>query len=197
ELQGDRTVEEEHVAPPRGRAVNDAEALDIVPWIRGRGHLDRAAHDAEHQRPGRVAFRPVEELAHQARLQPLEDRSAGAAFHRGVDVLLDPLDEILRPQADDVSLLRALNHPIRTPSYGPQIALRQAGPRHRCHGHGKGLWYPSQTISRIQMTYTQRHNIELVPGRALRYDATGSYSIARCDSLRDSLNLVGAMITWG
>src|SRR5206468_8208116 len=107
-----------------------------------------------------------------ARLQPLEDRSAGAAFHRGVDVLLDPLDEILRPQADDVRLLRTLDHPIRTPSYGPQIALRQAGPRHRCHGHGKGLWSPPQTISWIQMTYTQRHNIELGPGRPLHYDGT-------------------------
>src|SRR5205809_4764795 len=61
----------------------------------------------------------------------------------------------LRPQADDVRLLRTLDHPIRTPSYGPQIALRQAGPRHRCHGHRKGLWSPPQTISRIQMTYTQ------------------------------------------
>src|SRR5213596_2187232 len=27
------------------------------------------------------------------------------------------------------------------------------------------LWYPAQTISWIQMTYTQRHNIELGPGR--------------------------------
>src|SRR2546427_6540300 len=115
ELERNRTVQEEHIALPRGRAVDDAETLDVVPRIRGRGHLDRAAHDAEHQRPGRVAFRPVEELAHQARLQPLEDRPTRAAFHRGVDILPDPLDEILRPQADDVSLLRALDHPIRTP----------------------------------------------------------------------------------
>src|SRR5947209_9662479 len=119
ELQGDRTVQEEHVALPRGRPVNDAEPLDVVPRIRGRGHLDRAAHDAEHQRPGRVAFRPVEEFAHQARLEPLEDRPTRAAFHRGVDILPDPLDEILRPQADDVSLLRALDHPIRTPELRP------------------------------------------------------------------------------
>ncbi len=37
-----------------------------------------------------------------------------------------------------------------------------------------------QTISRIQMTYTQRHNIEFVPvpGRALHYDGTRSYAIA-------------------
>src|SRR2546425_9953518 len=61
------------------------------------------------------------------------------------------------------------------PSYGPQIALRQAGPRHRCRGHGKGFGIPPQTISRIQMTYTQQHNIELVPGGALRYDGTRSY----------------------
>src|SRR3989449_5903793 len=119
ELQGDRTVQEEHVALPRGRPVNDAEPLDVVPRIRGRGHLDRTAHDAEHQRPGRVAFRPVEEFAHQARLQPLEDRPTRAAFNRGVDILPDPLDEILRPQADDVSLLRALDHPIRTPELLP------------------------------------------------------------------------------
>src|SRR5947209_2027257 len=119
ELERNRTVREEDVTLPRRRAVDDPESLDIVPRIRGRGHLDRAAHDAEVQRPGRVAFRPVEELAHQARLQPLEDRPTRAAFHRGVDVLPDPLDEILRPQADDVSLLRALDHPIRTPELRP------------------------------------------------------------------------------
>jgi hypothetical protein len=39
----------------------------------------------------------------------------------------------------------------------------------------KGFGIPPQTISRIQMTYTQRHNIELVPGRALHYDGTRSY----------------------
>src|SRR3989449_3944491 len=65
------------------------------------------------------------------------------------------------------------------PSYGPQIALRQAGPRHRCHGHGKGLWYPPSDDQPDPDTYTQRHNIELVPGRALRYDGTCSYAIAR------------------
>jgi hypothetical protein len=42
----------------------------------------------------------------------------------------------------------------------------------------KGFGIPPQTISRIQMTYTQRHNIELVPGRALRDDGTWSYAIA-------------------
>ena len=44
----------------------------------------------------------------------------------------------------------------------------------------KGFGIPPQTISRIQMTYTQRHNIELVPvpGRALHYDGTRTYAIA-------------------
>src|SRR3989442_14469339 len=99
---------------PADRLRGDTKAL-----FRGRGHLDRAAHDAEHQRPGRVAFRPVEEFAHQARLQPLEDSPTGPPFHPGVDILPDPLDEILRPQADDVRLLRALDHPIRTPELRP------------------------------------------------------------------------------
>jgi len=36
----------------------------------------------------------------------------------------------------------------------------------------KGFGIPPQTISRIQMTYTQRHNIELLPGPALRNDGT-------------------------
>jgi hypothetical protein len=36
----------------------------------------------------------------------------------------------------------------------------------------KGFGVPLQTISRIQMTYAQRHNIELLPGPALRNDGT-------------------------
>src|SRR5437899_8020906 len=118
-LQGDRAVQEEDVALPWGRAVNDPEPLDVVPRIRGRRHLDRAAHDPEVQRPGGVPFRPVEELPDKARFESLEDRSAGTPFHRGVDVLLDPLHEILRAEADDVRLFRALNHPIRTPEMRP------------------------------------------------------------------------------
>src|SRR3989442_11379398 len=64
------------------------------------------------------------------------------------------------------------------PSYGPQIALRQAGPRHRCHGHGKGLWYPRQNDQPDPDDLRQRPNIELVPGGALRHDGTRSYAIA-------------------
>src|SRR5256712_9932720 len=124
ELQGDRAVQEEDVALPWGRAVNDPEPLDIVPWIRGRRHLDRATHDPEVQRPGGVPFRPVEELPDKARFKPLEDRSAGTPFHRGVDVLLDPLHEILRAEADDVRLFRALNTPIRTPEMRPATRFR-------------------------------------------------------------------------
>src|SRR6266566_2805482 len=119
EFQGDRAVQEEDVALPRGRAVDDPEPLDVVPRIRGRRHLDRAAHDTEVQRPGGVPFRPVEELPDEARFEPLEDGSARAPLHRGVDVLLDPLYEILRAEADDVRLFRALDHPIRTPEMRP------------------------------------------------------------------------------
>src|SRR5213593_3865913 len=90
ELERNRAVQEEHVALPRRRAVDDPEPLDIVARIGGRGHLDRAAHDAEVQRPRGVPFRPVEELTDEARLEPLEDGPAGSAFYRGVDVLLDP-----------------------------------------------------------------------------------------------------------
>jgi len=42
----------------------------------------------------------------------------------------------------------------------------------------KGFGIPPQTTSRIQMTYTRRHNIELVSGGALHYDGTRSF----CDS---------------
>src|SRR5712692_3618429 len=126
ELQGDRAVQEEDVALPRGRAVDDAEPLDVVPRIRGRRHLDRAAHDAEVQRPGGVPFRPVEELPDEATFESLEDGPAGTAFHRGVDVLLDPLYEVLRAEADDVRLFRALDHPIRTPEMWPATRSRDA-----------------------------------------------------------------------
>src|SRR3989449_343839 len=119
ELERTRRVQEEDVTLPRRRAGEDPEALDIVSRIRGRGHLDRAAHDAEVQRPRGVPLRPVEELPDEAGLEPFEDGSARAALHRGIDVLLHPLDEILRPQADDVSLLRALDHSIWTPEVRP------------------------------------------------------------------------------
>src|SRR2546422_1839192 len=119
EFERNRTVQEEHVALPRRRAVDDPESLDVVPRIRGRRHLDRAAHDPEVQRPGGVPFRPVEELSDKACFEPLEDGTARPAFHRGVDVLLDPLHEILRAETDDVRLLRALDHSIRTPERRP------------------------------------------------------------------------------
>src|SRR6267378_1518501 len=65
------------------------------------------------------------------------------------------------------------------PSYGPQIALRQAGPRHRCHGHAKGLWFPLSDDHPDPDDLHQRHSIELLPGPALRNDGTRSYAIAR------------------
>src|SRR5881409_2180074 len=126
ELERNRAVQEEHVALPRRRAVDDPEPLDIVARIGGRGHLDRAAHDAEVQRPRGVPFRPVEELSDDTRLEPLEDGPAGPALDRGVDVLLDPLDEILRAEADDVRLLRTLDHSIWTPGVRPPIRSRNA-----------------------------------------------------------------------
>src|SRR3989442_1023397 len=131
ELQGDRAVQEEDVALPRGRTVDHPEPLDVVPRIRGRRHFDRAAHDPEVQRPGGVPFRPVEELPDEAAFQSFEDGPAGTAFHRGVDVLLDPLYEILRAEADDVRLFRALDHPIRTPEMRPatrSLDARISGP---------------------------------------------------------------------
>src|SRR3989442_3142023 len=126
ELQGDRTVQEEDVALPRRRAVDDPESLDIVPRIRGRRHLDRTAHDAEVQRPRGVPLRPVEELPDETRFEPLENGPAGSAFDRGVDVLLDPLDEILRAEADDIRLLRTLDHSIWTPEVRPATRSRSA-----------------------------------------------------------------------
>src|SRR3990170_3814812 len=76
ELQGDRAVQQEDVALSRGRAVDDPEPLRVVPRVLRRGHLDRAAHNPEVERPCRVALRPVEEVAHDAVLHPLEDRAA-------------------------------------------------------------------------------------------------------------------------
>src|SRR5207247_8869514 len=67
------------------------------------------------QRPRRVSLRPVEELPDEASLERLEDRSAGAPLDWGIDVLLDPFDEVLRSEADDVRLLRTLDHPFRPP----------------------------------------------------------------------------------
>src|SRR2546422_1267993 len=125
-LERNRTVQQEDVALPRRRAVDDSESLDIVPRIRGRRHLDRAAHDAEVQRPRGVPFRPVEELPDETRLEPFKDGPAGPALDRGVDVLLDPLDEILRAEADDVRLLRTLDHSIWTPGVRPPIRSRNA-----------------------------------------------------------------------
>src|SRR6266704_2616154 len=125
-LERNRTVQEEDVALPRRRAVDDPESLDIVPRIRGRRHLDRAAHDAEVQRPRGVPLRPVEELPDEPRLEPLENGPAGSAFDRGVDVLLDPLDEIFRAETDDIRLLRTLDHSIWTPEVRPAIRSRRA-----------------------------------------------------------------------
>src|SRR3989442_4587234 len=126
ELERNRTVQEEDVALPRRRAVDDPESLDVVPRIRGRRHLDRAAHDAEVQRPRGVPLRPVEELPDEPRLEPLENGPAGSAFDRGVDVLLDPLDEIFRAETDDIRLLRTLDHSIWTPEVRPAIRSRSA-----------------------------------------------------------------------
>src|SRR5207244_10488314 len=85
-----------------------------------------AAHDAEVQRPRGVPLRPVEELPDETRLESFENRPVGSAFHRSVDVLLDPLDEILRAEADDVRLLRALVHSIWTPEGWPAARSRNA-----------------------------------------------------------------------
>src|SRR3990170_9549 len=110
ELEGDRAVQKEDVALPRRGPVDHAEPLRIVPRIRRRRHLDRAAHDPEVQRPGRVALRPVEELAHEASLEPLDQSAAGASLQRRVNVLRDPLHEVLGSESDNVRLLRGLNH---------------------------------------------------------------------------------------
>src|SRR3989442_11478904 len=126
ELEGDRAVQQEDVTLARGGAVDDAEPLDVVAGIGCRGHFDRAAHDAEVQRPRGVPLRPVEELPDEASLEPFEDGSARAALHRGIDVLLHPLDEILRAEADDVRLLRALDHSIWTPEVRPANRSRSA-----------------------------------------------------------------------
>src|SRR2546421_10654146 len=114
QLQRNRAVQQEDVALPRGGAIDHAEAFHVVPGIRGRGHLDRATHDAKVQGPCGVPFRPVEELANQAALEGVEEGTAGAALHGRVDVLLDPLHEVFRPEADDVRLFRPLDHPLRT-----------------------------------------------------------------------------------
>src|SRR2546421_77439 len=95
-------------------AIDHAEAFHVVPGIRGRGHLDRATHDAKVQGPRRVSFRPVEELADQAALERVQEGTARTALHGRVDVLLDPLHEVFRPEADDVRLFRPLDHPLRT-----------------------------------------------------------------------------------
>src|SRR6266498_2759123 len=57
-----------------------------------------------------------------AALEPFEKRAAGSAFHRRVDILLDPLDEILRPQADNVRLFRTLDHGLIA-SVGGSVAF--------------------------------------------------------------------------
>src|SRR2546426_1665469 len=126
ELQGDRAVQQEDVALARGGPVDDAEPLDVVAGIGGRGHFDRTTHDAEVQRPRGVPFRPVEELPDEASLEAFEDGATRAALHRRIDVLLDPLHEIFRSEADDVRLLRSLNHPITTPVVSPAGRSRAA-----------------------------------------------------------------------
>src|SRR5207302_1808896 len=90
------------------------ETFHVVPGIRGRGHLDRATHDAKVQGPRGVSFRPVEELADQAALERVQQGTAGTALHGRVDVLLDPLHEVLRTEADDIRLFRPLDHRLRT-----------------------------------------------------------------------------------
>src|SRR5438309_3094392 len=114
QLQRNRAVQQEHVALPRGGAIDHAEPFHVVPGIRGRRHLDRATHDAKVQGPCGVSFRPVEELADQAALERVQQGTAGTALHRRVDVLLDPLHEVLRTEADDVRLFRPLDHPLWT-----------------------------------------------------------------------------------
>src|SRR3989441_1712447 len=126
ELEGDRAVQQEDVALARGGPVDDAEPLDVVAGIGGRGHLDRTTHDAEVQRPRGVPLRPVEELPDEASFEAFEDRTARAALHRRIDVLLDPLHEIFGSEADDVRLLRSLNHPITTPVVSPASRSRAA-----------------------------------------------------------------------
>src|SRR5205823_6642497 len=64
--------------------------------------------------PCGVSFRPVEELADQAALERVQQGTAGPPLHRRVDVLLDPLHEVLRTEADDVRLFRPLDHPLST-----------------------------------------------------------------------------------
>src|SRR6266568_646182 len=51
QLERDRAIQQEDVTLPRGRSVDDPEALRIVAGVRRRRHLDRAAHDSEVQRP--------------------------------------------------------------------------------------------------------------------------------------------------
>src|SRR3989454_1464981 len=126
ELEGDRAVQQENVALARGGPVDDAEPLDVVAWIGGRGHFDRTTHDAEVQRPRGVPLRPVEELPDEASFEAFEDRTARAALHRRIDVLLDPLHEIFGSEADDVRLLCSLNHPITTPVVSPASRSRPA-----------------------------------------------------------------------
>src|SRR5205809_1276442 len=177
ELERNRAVQEEHVALPRRRAVDDPEPLDIVARIGGRGHLDRAAHDAEVQRPRGVPFRPVEEFADEARLEPFEDGAARSAFHRGVDVLLDPLDEILRTEADDVRLFRALDHLFRTPELWPETRSRMA------RISGSLLTLPSQGCipDSLRATVRARSSMERTPpvGLKLRH---ASHRDARFES---------------
>src|SRR6058998_4360807 len=176
-LERNRTVQQEDVALPRRRAVDDSESLDIVPRIRGRRHLDRAAHDAEVQRPRGVPFRPVEELSDDARLEPFEDGAARSAFHRGVDVLLDPLDEILRAEADDVRLFRALDHLFRTPELWPETRSRMA------RISGSLLTLPSQVCipDSLRATVRARSSMERTPpvGLKLRH---ASHRDARFES---------------
>src|SRR6266571_1118278 len=49
QLERERAIQQEDVTLPRGRSVDDPEALRIVAGVRRRRHLDRAAHDSEVQ----------------------------------------------------------------------------------------------------------------------------------------------------
>src|SRR3990172_7863984 len=116
ELQGDRPVQEEHVTLPRARPVDHAEPLCIVSRVARRRHLDRAAHDAEVERPHRVPLRPVEEVPDEG-VEDLPDRPL---LEGRVDVAVYPLHEILRLPAEDVRLFSRLHH-------GGPAAIRRPG----------------------------------------------------------------------
>src|SRR3990170_5453150 len=126
ELQRNRTVQEEDVTLTRARSVDYAEPLDVIPRVARCRHLDRAAHDAEVQGPGRVPLRPVEEVSDDR----VEDPAERPLLERRVDVPVDPLHEVPRFQPYDVCVFSRLNHGVgpaaRRPSEAPRLPLRRA-----------------------------------------------------------------------